>query len=807
MRRLALVALSAAFAAVLTAAAAHGDSSSLVANPADYVDPLIGTAARGNVFPGAVLPHGMIGWSPVASRGNATAQHSSAPGGSGTYAYDSDRIRGFSLTHFNGAACGADSDIPVMPVVKDITTSPSVDENDSDYGATYTHARETARAGSYQLTLDNGVTAALTVTHRAGYGLFTFPAGVPANLLFRTSNSDNGSTDASVHIDPGADTISGMVESGGFCFLGGASARPASYYRLYFVARFDAPLKDYGTWLNDTVSPGSTSAEGGETLTNRTGLGSGGWVGFDTTLNQTVGVRIGISYVSEANAAENLAAEIPALATFASVKAKARQAWQDELGRIRVGGGKQKQRTIFYTALYHSAVQPQLYSDVNGQYTGADGRTHTLSRGQRAQYSTFSGWDVYRGQIQLMAFLDPDAAGSFAQSLLNLAAQRGGDWDRWLDRAGKTSVMVGDPSPSTIAGIYAFGGTHFDVGGALNSLVAAASSVTTDDATDCVFALGCPGQRPGLAQYLRLHYVSAVDCHCGSAASETLEQSQADFALAQLARAVGRRSEYRRFLVRGTYWRNLWNPQARGSGVYAGVSGWIENRNPDGSWPTAFDPSGIDPGFAEGNSARYTWMAYDDVAELIRLMGGRKRAVARLDSFFHDGPVWALSGGSSARFDATNEPDIQTPWLYDYMGAPDKTQATVRQIVSRLWTDTPAGITGNDDLGTMSAWYVWAALGLYPQIPSRAELVLASPLFPHIEIRRGNGRRITIAAPGAGRRSLYVNGLTVNGVGTRKPWLPARFARLGGALVFRLGRAPSSWGSDARDAPPSLSRP
>jgi predicted alpha-1,2-mannosidase len=792
-------------------AGAHAGSSAVVTSPARYVNPLIGTSAKGNVFPGAVLPHGMIGWSPVASAGDPTAQHSSAPGASGTYTYESNRVRGFSLTHFNGAGCPADSDIPIMPVTKEVTTSPSLDENDSVYGATYTHGGELAQAGYYKLKLSNGVTTEITVTGRAGYGRFTFPAGAPANLLFRASNSDNGSTDASVHIDPATNTASGMVESGAFCLLGGPLARRASYYKLYFFARFDQPIKTSGTWLNGTVTPGSTTAEGGEGLDNRVGLGSGGWVGFDTSVRRSVGVRIGISYVSAANAAQNLGAEIPPNASFASVKAKAFRAWQRELGRVRISGGTHDQRTVFYTALYHAAVQPQLYSDVNGQYTGADGRTHTVTPGQHAQYSTFSGWDVYRGQIQLMALLNPNVAGDFAQSLLNYANQRGGEWDRWLDRAGKTSVMVGDPSPSTIAGIYAFGARNFAVTAALDSLTKAATSVSAADVTDCSFVLGCPGQRPGLDQYLRLHYLSPVDCHCGSAASETLEQSQADFAIARLSRALGRHSMYKRFLARGKYWRNLWNPKARGLGIYAGVSGWIQNRNPDGTWPTGFDPSAFGPSFlgspgsfAEGNSARYTWMVYDDVAGLIRLMGGNRKAAARLDTFFHNGAAWAIAGGGPGRFDATNEPDIQTPWLYDYMGVPHKTQATVRQIVNKLWRNTPSGITGNDDLGAMSAGYVWAALGMYPQVPSRAELVLASPLFPHIEITRGNGKTITIDAPGASAKSMYVQGLRVNGVSSDKPWLPAPFVTGGGTLDYSLGKVPSNWGSRPADSPPSL---
>lgn len=200
-------------------------------------------------------------------------------------------------------------------------------------------------------------------------------------------------------------------------------------------------------------------------------------------------------------------------------------------------------------------------------------------------------------------------------------------------------------------------------------------------------------------------------------------------------------------------------------------------------------------------------MTYDDVAGLIDLMGGKDKALARLDTFFHVGSTLTVSGGGEGRFDASNEPDIQTPWLYDYMGAPSKTQETVRAVVNQLWTNTPSGITGNDDLGTMSAWNVWASLGMYPQVPSRADLVLASPLFPHIVIHRGNGKTITIDAPGANADTKYVKSLTVNGRSSDKPWLSSSLVSHGGRLRYGLQTTPSSWGSDAADAPPSLSNP
>jgi putative alpha-1,2-mannosidase len=339
------------------------------------------------------------------------------------------------------------------------------------------------------------------------------------------------------------------------------------------------------------------------------------------------------------------------------------------------------------------------------------------------------------------------------------------------------------------------------------SLVNAATVPTQNDSLDsgdatigAGCAIGCPGQRPDLTDYLSMHYVPAQNCHCWGAAGETLEDSNADFSVAQLALAVGDTATYQKFLQRGEYWQNVFNP-AFTSGTFTGYA-W--NRNNDGTWATGFSPTSS-RGFAEGSTTQYSWMVYDDVAKLTELMGGTAATISRLDAFFD--AFFNSTGSSSLRFDPTNEPDIQTPWMYDYLGVPSKTQSAVRQVVNLRWTNTTGGITGNDDLGTMSAWNVWASLGMWPYAPGRADLVLGSPLFPHIVVHRGNGTTITIDAPGASGNTYYVQGLSVNGAGSSKPWLPASFVSDGGTLQYTLSDTPSNWGSDPADAPPSLSTP
>lgn len=825
--RTSLVAGSAAALVVLMIGAVRADAdpsdSPAVADPTTYVNPMIGTTGGGDVYPGATLPFGMIQWSPVTATGNLY----SVSGASGTYSYTNTKVRGFSLTHLNGTGCaGLDSDIPILPFTAPVTSSPSSDTTDATYASSYSHASETAEPGYYRVGLDNGVTTELSVTKRAGSGRFTFPSGSPANLLFRVSNSALGSGDpTNVSIDPAAGTVSGEVSGGGFCGANGVTTNNRSYYHLFFVAHFDRPFASHGTWHDATVSPGSTTASGGEGYPRaaRTGKGSGAWVGFDTSSDQTVGMSVGISYVSAANAQANLQQEVPAGTSFDKVRADAHRAWLDELSRIDITPGPNTtsdQITVFYTALYHALLEPTLASDVNGQYEGADdqhgnpGGTRQIDRSrQQAEYDTLSGWDQFRGQVQLLTLLDSRVANDLAQSLLNLATQRG-EWDRWLDRSAKTSIMEGDASASVIAGIQAFlsgshglGSSGFDLQGAERSLTAAATVPTENDSLDsgdptigsgC--AIGCPGQRPDLTDYLNMHYVPAQNCHCWGAAGETLEDANADFSVAQLADAVGDTDTYKKFLQRGEYWQNVFDPDFA-SGTFTGYA-W--NRNNDGTWATGFSPTSS-RGFAEGSTTQYSWMVYDDVAKLTELMGGQGATTTRLDAFFD--AFFNGSGSSSLRFDPTNEPDIQTPWMYDYLGVPAKTQSTVRKVVNLRWTNTTGGITGNDDLGTMSAWNVWASLGMWPYAPGRADLVLASPLFPHIVIHRGNGTTITIDAPGAAADTYYVQGLSVNGADSTKPWLPASFVSDGGTLHYTLSSTPSNWGSDPADAPPSLSNP
>ncbi len=803
-------------------------SAAVSADPAASVNPFIGSANGGNTFPGAVLPFGMLAWSPENTRGDAT--RAAAPGG---YQYDVHRIRGFSLTHLSGTGCrGASGDVPFMPITVPVTSSPAGDAKDALYASDFDHAAEQASPGFYQVRLASGVNVELTAAERAGMGRFAFPPGQPATLLLRVARGEVGSSDADVTIDAASRTVTGSVTSGNFCgYLNPIGRR--SYYTLHFVAVFDRAITSAGTWMDDAVHADEMTAHGGTTYGSagypEPGKGSGAWVTFGE--GGAVTARVGISYVSAANARANLDAEIPG-GTFETTAARARAAWNGLLGRIDVSGGTATERRIFYTALYHALLHMNLSSDVNGEYTGFDAAVHRVTAPQRAQYANFSGWDVYRTQVQLVALLDPAIAADMAQSLLNQARENGGVWDRWTHQTGATHVMEGDPSPATVASIAAFGGTTYDMAGALASLTRAATVPTPLDLSNDGCNVLCQGQRPSLDAWLSIHYVPTVSNAWGGA-GETLEDVSADFALSQLASRLGETDTAQQFLARSGYWRNIFNPSptltqgrggrggraggrggARGGGAAPATppvpaeapqpGGYIQNRNADGTWPP-LSPS-ASSGFAEGSSVQYTWMIPFDVAGLFDAMGGTAAASARLDAFFHtpDG-AWALTRAGGLHAEMNNEPSVGTPWLYLFAGQPYKSQEIQRDVLTTLWQDAPNGIPGNDDLGAMSSWFVWTAMGLYPQYPGRAELLVGTPLFPRVVVRRANGRTIAIDAAGAAADVPYVRGLRVNGQATTRAWLPASFLSADGRLELEVGREPNrTWGASPQDAPPSF---
>ncbi|MEU5693671.1 GH92 family glycosyl hydrolase [Actinosynnema sp. NPDC020468] len=776
--RIALVATALVAAAVLQPVPPAGAQAD---DLAQWVNPFVGTrpggpdhgtgGGAGNDFPGADVPFGMVQWSPD----TVTRQH-------GGYFYDDDRIKGFSLTHLSGAGCSTYQDIPFIPFAGEVTTSPATDPN--RYVSTFKHTAETATPGYYGVTLDSGTKVELSVTQRTGVAKLAYPGGDPATLLINTSGSISGTDDAEVTV--GTDSVSGWAASGRFC-------GSEHTYRVYFHAEFSQPFASLGTWKNGAVTPGRSSERGGsgrrvglgdapktpaaqhatpEMSTRDTtvsGPGSGAWVTFD---DPDVVVRVGLSFVSVDGARRNLAAENTGK-SFDTVESDARRAWNDRLGQVRVTGGTDARRTTFYTALYHSLLQPNVFSDADGRYPGFDGRQHTAEPGH-AMYTNFSGWDVYRSEMQLLSLLAPKESSDMVRSMAAYAEQ-GGSWDRWTVANGYTGVMVGDPYHVMVSSAYAFGARDFDASKALLLMLRGATQKTQGYE-----------ERPGLAEYQSLGYVPVGTQDVWGAPATTLEYTTADFAIAQLARRLGDGPSWQTFMKRAQYWQNVVNP----------ATGYTQARAKDGSYVEPFSP-GSPENWVEGNAAQYTWMVPYNPRGLFTALGGDAKVRDRLDFFFRK----LNAGPGEPHAFLGNEPVMHVPWLYNWAGAPARTQALVRKAVDELFGPGPEGLTGNDDLGQMSSWYVWAALGVYPAIPGRAELVVNSPLFSSVTVTRPDGKTLVFKTSGEG---AYVAGLSLNGRAQTRTWLPESFVANGGTVEFALSPTPTAWGTGTSDAPPSF---
>ncbi len=551
--------------------------------------------------------------------------------------------------------------------------------------------------------------------------------------------------------------IRGSVTGGPFCaFL------PTSY-TVYFDARFSRPASAYGAWGWDGVAPGSRDADGSE---------SGLYAQFDARGGNQLTVSVGLSYVSAANAATNLAAETSAQ-DFDSLRQAATSTWNALLNRIQAVGGSQSDEDTFYTALYHSLLAPNTFSDANGQYRGFDGKVHTAAAGH-AIYANFSGWDIYRSEVPLLALLAPAQTSDMMQSLVEDAAESGA-LPRWPIANGDTGIMVGDPAAAMLAEAVAFGAGDFNKSKALREAVAAATNPNVGS-----HALA---ERAGLGDYLALGYVPIGDAYVP--ASTSLEYYAQDYAVAALARALGDDGDARALAAHAARWPALYDPAT-------------------GSFEPRYAYSGFsldDSQFIEGNAAQYTWMLPFDMGGLVARMGGPARAQQRLDAFFSQFTYAPFAPHAWMG----NEPSLDAPWAYDYAGAPWKTQATVRRVITTFYSNSPKGIPGNDDLGTLSSWYVWAALGLYPLIPGRAGFVLGSPLFPEVTLTLGE-RHIRLYAAGAARKAPYIQSMQIDGVSSRSQWLSLATLTSASELDFTLSTSPNkSWGASPVDAPPSLS--
>lgn len=741
-------------------------------NLVQYVNPIWGTGnypamwGDNNLFPGAVMPFGMIQWS--ADTGAGTK-----PGG---YAYYDTQISGFSLDRLSGAGCPDGGNFSFMPILGE---GQPPNGNRLAFATGFSHDNETTKPGYYAITLDDGIKVELTTTTRTGFGRFTYPSGKTATMAINAASDVNGSDDAYISISPDAREVSGWSTGGYFCQDKRHSTRDQR--TIYFSAIFDRPFAGYATWSGGVNTANSKSANSSA---------SGAFLTFDTSSNSTVLVKVGISYVSIANARANIGAENPLehflSKDFDAAVQTASDVWNAWLNKVEVSGGTTNQLNVFYTMVYHSLIGPTTCSDANGDYTGYDGELHNT--GGRVQYANFSGWDIYRSEAQWLAMIAPTEASDMAQSLL-ADYQQGGAFPRWGVVTEDSGVMMGDPAAPIIADFYTFGATNFDAPTALTGLVRAATDPS-------VYApRSKTHERDGLKDYLKLGYIPEHGQQDGyGCVAMVLEYDSADFGLSQLAAALGDQTDSNTLLKNAQNWRNLYNAD----------TGYIQMRRSNGDWAPGFTNNSTDyngeTAYVEGNAAQYLWMVPFNYKGLEDVLGGQDAAVKRLDQFFAQ-----LNAGMNApNAWLGNEPCLETPWIYDFWGQPYKTQAVVRRAMTELYSAVPAAYPGNDDLGEMSSWYIFGALGMYPELPGSDILVTGSPLFPKAVLHLKNGE-VTITGNGAAQNAPYVQSLTVNGQTWSQPWLHFSDISHGGKLVYDLSDAPDTdWGSDPTKAPPSF---
>ncbi|MEV6170791.1 GH92 family glycosyl hydrolase [Streptomyces sp. NPDC051954] len=737
----------------------------------DLVNPFIGTENEGNTYPGAAVPFGMVQLSPDTGHGTG-------------YDYSDDRIRGFSLVHLSGVGCGLGGDLPVLPTTGDVTQT-----DYAQYAAGFSHEDEEASPGYYKVGLASGIDAELSATERTGVQRYTFPATDKANVLLNAGQSLHRNISTEVKILDSR-TVRTAITGSGFC----QDTKP---YTVYTVTRFDRPFTAYGTWDGSAVTAGSKSGR------------DGAYVRFDTTGDRTVEATTALSYVDARGAAGNLRAE--GGRSFDSVRHKAQRAWEDRLDDVRVQGGSDTLRRTFYSSLYRSFLAPNIGSDADGRYTGWDQKIHR-ARGW-TYYQNWSLWDTYRTQSQLLALLAPREARDMAISVIKIDEESG-----WLPKWGygtvETNIMTGDPVTPFLTNAYQQGllqGYEDYAERAYRALKKNADGVPPADSP----AVGREANQEyiaeGFAPYIKGRpHAKPGDSDYDHGASATLEYALSDAMLAQMARDLGHPADAARYAARAQSYRH----------VFDASTGFFRARDASGAFTGPADPAKSE-GFHEGTSWQYQWLVPQDLPGMVGLIGGTQAANERLDSFFAyeqlladpaktAREVW-VNGPydyyNADKYNPQNEPDLIAPYTYLSTGQPWKTTDVVHAALT-LFTDAPTGMTGNDDLGTMSAWNVLSSIGIFPVQPGYDTWGLSTPVFDRVDLtldRRYYPKGgLTISASGTSDTDRYIQSARTDRSAYERTYLTTGTLRSLRSLVFTVGPRPSEWGTSPEAAPPAL---
>lgn len=665
--------------------------------PADYVNPFIGTSNYGAAFPGPIAPRGMASISPfnVAGPKNLPLEKDSR-WLSNPYVNENTFLTGFSQVNLSGVGC------PELGVILLMPTTGNVETDHLKYGSAY--SEEVAKTAYYSSKIDKyNVKAEFTASKRVGVSRFTFPKG-QSNILLNLGLGLTNEEGAMVQIVSSTE-IEGMRSVGSFCYNS-----PEAAYPVYFAAKFSKPAAKFGVWKKPSKYNGVEAqwmTYNGKTrlMENNTKMVVGDSIGTYFTYHfdkeETVEVKIGVSYVSIENARENLEKET-GNKSFDAVYKDTYNEWNQELSKILVEGGSKEEKTVFYTALYHTLIHPNTLNDFNGQYPEI--KTGKIGQTAGTRYTVFSLWDTYRNLHQLMSLVYPKQQSDMVKSMLQMYDENG--WlPKWELNSTETFTMVGDPASIVIADTYLKGIRDFDVQKAYKAMLKGADQIENNPL------------RPGLQDYIQKGFVTTKD---RGSVSTTQEYNASDYSISLLADALGKKEDYIRFKNRSLSYKKLYDKELK----------MLHPRTENGSFYEPFDPlSGANfeenIGFIEGNAWQYSFMMPHDIKGLIKLMGGEKNFTNQLQQLF-----------DVKQFDMANEPDIAYPYLFNYVkGEEWRSQELVKKLVKEYFQNKPNGLPGNDDTGTMSAWLVYSMMGIYPIAPGNPIYTITTPMFDKITIQ------------------------------------------------------------------------
>ncbi len=741
--------------------------------PADYVNPMIGATSNtqlagsyhglGKTFPGATTPYGMVQVSPNTITGGDN--------GSG-YSDEHTSIEGFAFTQMSGIGWFGDlGNFLVMPTTgKMFTHSGKIGQDADGYRSNYIKKSEKAEAGFYSVYLNKyKIKADMTAEPHSGLLRFTYPETDKARIQIDLARRVGG-TSTKQYVKVVDDyTIQGWMRctpDGG----GWGNGDGQADYTVYFYAKFNRPLKDYGVWSADIPDGQSRKLEAVTSdayqqliakakvlpgVSEQEGKHLGFYTQFDTHADEQVMLKAGISFVSMDGARKNLEAEIPDW-DFEVQHKHAKELWNQALSKVAITGATPDQKTVFYTSLYHTMIDPRIVSDVDGSYTGGDGKVHQTSSFQKR--TIFSGWDVFRSQMPLQTIINPTLVTDMINSLVTLADEKGKNYlERWELLNAYSGCMIGNPAVSVIADAYAKGLRNFDVNKAYALSVGSVEKFGNGDRGYTVEGFGI---------------------------SHTLEYAYTDWCVATMAKALNKKNDYIKYKKRGEAYRNIFDPEKK----------WFRPRTKDGSWEPWPAEGRLKQwyGCVESDPYQQGWFVPQDVPGMVRLMGGNKAVMKDLVNFFGkvpDNMYW------NDYYNHANEPVHHVPFLFNRIGYPALTQKWTREITRRAYKNSVAGLVGNEDVGQMSAWYVLAAGGLHPVCPGDTRQEITSPSFNKIVYKVAGGT-FTIDAKNNSPKNIYIQSARLNGKPYNKCYIDYSQIAAGGYLELAMGPKPSAWGKE-----------